>query len=308
MRSTKGFTLVEVLVSIAIIAIIGIMMSYAYIGSLKASNSLYIKEQIKLTSSEYMNYCSNNIYLPRIIDGNYVSDELHVIGYNLYNDGLNTRFSTFFGPIDRSTIIIRAFNGVVWSVVPALVTSSGSVNIVGIYEKAIISYNILDLYYIRDRRYNYGTPIVLSYIRPSIDFAITDDGFDIPISNINILSLENGQISINSNYNKWINIYYKIPRSVKFEIYRPDVTKYSISGNIINFNIPVEDHYVLVSYESINGIYYSEIVKASSLNQAIVSDSINYIDKIDCLTIECIAQYQDGKYMKEINSKMVIKK
>ena len=77
--NNKGFTLIEVLVSITLIAIIWTMMVTAYISSLKASRDLYLREQTKLTLLEYVDYCANSNFLPSIIENDQILLEKHFI-------------------------------------------------------------------------------------------------------------------------------------------------------------------------------------------------------------------------------------
>jgi len=304
----KGFTLIEVIVVLGIIMIVGLMMAYSYTNSLKLSKDLYLKEQTKLSLIEYINYCADNNMLPEVIEGDQIYKELHIDGKNLYNDGITTKFTTFFGPIDINTIDIYSYNGVNWvPIVFSSATESGAIIVQGVHTKISISYKVFGWDYIKDRRYNYGTTMILSYVRPTIASAVTDDGVDVPLSNINIFNAEEGRIVISSSVNKWINIYYKSPRDIIFQIYRPNVENYSFSGNIITFNSPAMNHYILVNYRTISNINRRDIVKISSLNQAMVSDTISVINNIQCLTIEGIADWESGKYRKKIGYIMMVR-
>ena len=128
----RGFTLIEVLIALTIITIIGTMMVYAYGGSLKASRDLYFKEQTKLSLLEYMDYCANNSLLAEVIDKNEIYNEKHIMGINLFNDGINSRLSSFFGPIDISSLETYSLVDDIWVPVSAVATESGAITIVSI--------------------------------------------------------------------------------------------------------------------------------------------------------------------------------
>lgn len=296
MNKRKGFTLVEVLVSLTIIIIIGGMMVYAYLGTLNASRNLYLKEQTKLTLLEYMNYYSKIPLFPITVKNDRVIGEKHIDGVNLFNDGTNTRLKTFFGPIDTTSIVASSFNGALWVPVPIVATDSGAVSIVGLHKRIILAYQVIGWDYIKDRRYNYGSTMILSYTKPILDSAVTDDGIDIPLSEINMFNSTEGRIVVTTNQNKWINFYYKTPLPMSFRIERPDVMDCSFTGKIISFHQDVKDHYVLTNYRDISGIYQKETVKVTALNQAIMSNDILDLVDIQCLTIEGLAEW-DNKHI-----------
>lgn len=297
----KGFTIVEVLVSLSIILIIGGMMIYSYTGCLKASRDLYLREQTKLTLLEYMSYYSEAPLLPGVIQGDKVWSEKHIDGINLFNDGTNTRFRTFFGPIDPSSIVVSSFDGFAWSPVTFSATDSGAVLVSGIHRHIVLSYQLVGWDYVRDRRYNYGTSMILSYKNPIIDSVVTDDGIDIPLSDIQILNSSDSRVIVSTNVNKWVNLYYKTPINNSFRIERPNVNDYSFSENVISFNQDIKDHYISVSYlDDAFNIYETEMVKVNSFNQAILSRNILKINNIECLTIKALAEWHTEQYSKNI--------
>jgi len=290
MKNRKGFTLVEVLVAVAIIVLIGTMMVNAYISTFRASKSLYDREQMKLTLLEWTDYCSNSPLLPKKIVGDNISEELHLDNVNLFNNGTDSRFKTFFGPIDNNSVKVKSFDGVNWVATTVTATDSGTVEIKGIHNKIIVSYNVLGWNYIKDRRFNYGNTIILSYGSFDLRFAATDDGIDIPIKDITIFNVKDGRIIITTNKDKWITLYYRIPKNTIFNVIKPDGGSYSYSNNIITFNSDIQNHYVLVSYNK-----RTELVKCNSLKQAILSENIDYIYNIECITIETQALWEGRK-------------
>lgn len=290
MKRKDGFTLVEVLVSLAIIALIGTMMVNAYISSFRVSRSLYTREQTKLTLIEWCYYCSNNFLLPEKIIGNSIFNEIHIENINLFNDGVNSRLKTFFGPIDSSSFQAKYFDGTKWVIVSSEVKNSGAIEIKGVYPKILVSYNVIGWNYIKDRRFNYGNDIILSYVDFNLKYAVTDDGLDIPIQDINIINIKEGRIKISTNNNKWITLYYQIPKGIIFNITKPDFDIYSYNNNIITFNSDVQNHYILVSYNK-----KTEVIKCNSFNQAILSDNIDCIHNIKGLTIETQALWEGRK-------------
>lgn len=304
----KGFTLIEVLISLAIILIILGMVVYSYTGILMYSNDLYLREKNRLMLLEYINYYSDIKIFPKIIQNNTISREEHLDGINLFNDGVNTRLKTFFGPIDINSVIVYGFNGTSWVSLIASSTRSGSIKIVGLYDHVFISYKVIGWDYIRDRRYNYGNAITLSYINPIIDSAITDEGIDIPISDINIFNASEGHLSLGSDTkDKWINFYYKTPVYTSFQVKRPNVLDCSYFGSIISFNKIAHGHFVLVNYYDMDNIYRSELDCINLLNNVKLSYEIKNIIDIKCLTIECLSEYDSSnKYRRKISYMKVI--
>lgn len=272
----KGFTLVEILVVIAIISIAGSLIVKSYIGINKASKDLYIKEQYKLTLLEYLDYCSNNNTSESITKYSIKNE---------YHNNVNNNFRTFFAPIYVDSLSAEVYNNGFWQPISCSTKRSGSVNIPGNYDKIRISYNISDWGYIRDRRYNSGNNITLSYTKPNIDFIITDNGTE--INNYNLL--ENGIIKINNNIGEWVNIYYKLPREFDISIYKPDISNYSIEDNKIIFEHNVSGHFMLVNYNYCK----SEIVKADSTNTIILPEYIEDVNNIKCISIEGIVNFDN---------------
>lgn len=272
----KGFTLVEILVVIAIISIAGSLIVKSYIGINKASKDLYIKEQYKLTLLEYLDYYSNNNLAESIVRESIKNE---------YHDNVNNNFRTFFAPIDVNSLSAEIYSNGFWIPISCSSKRIGSVNIPGNYDKVRISYNILDWGYIRDRRYNYGKNMTLSYSNPNIDFIITDNGTE--INNYDIF--KGGIIKVNSNFGEWLNIYYKLPREFNISIYKPDINNYSIKDGNIIFESNVSDHFMLVNYNYCK----TEIVKADSNNTITLSEYVEDINNIKCISIEGIVNFDN---------------
>jgi prepilin-type N-terminal cleavage/methylation domain-containing protein len=292
----KGFTLIEVLVSISLILIIGSMMVSIYIKSFQASNLLYSKETIKLKMLEDINYYANHKNLPEFIDDDSIYQEIHNKD-TIFYDGVNSTVKTTFGPVDLTKVSAFSLINSNWVLLPIITTyDSGSIIIAGYYDNIILTYDVVGWDYVKERRFvRPNISIISSFIKPTIDSACTDNGQNIPLTHINVFDSKEGRVFINGFDNQWTTMYYQTPKEMFFKPYLPKLYDYSYINNNIYFNNDAKNNYLLITYKAQDGKNRIQLHKVSNLNEVSLNHNIINILKIKCLTLEYSAEYDDGK-------------
>lgn len=292
----KGFTLIEILVSIALILIISSMMISIYIKSFQASNLLYSKETIKLKMLEDMSFYANHKNIPMFIQDNTIHQELHIKDTIFYN-GVNSVVKTTLGPIDITNINALSYINSSWVILPIIsACDSGVITINGYYENIMLTYDLIGWDYVKERRFTRpNTSIILSFIKPEMDSGCTDSGQDIPLNQINVFNSIEGRVFINGFDNQWATLYYQTPKQMIFKTYIPKLYDYSYINNHIYFKNESKNHYLLITYKDIDNKNRIEMVKVSNLNDVSLNHNILNIIKIKCLTLEYSTEYDQDK-------------
>jgi len=306
----RGFTLIEMVICLTIILIITTFSASAYIGVVKASRDNYHKEQTRITLTEYTNYYAMQDNLPWVIMDSTISQEYHK--KDLYNDGTNTRFKTCFGPIDITSIALEKYENNGWiNLLDFIATPSGAVTIAELCNKIRIKYNVLGWDYLKDRRFTYpNRDIILNYIKPEILFAVTDDGRDVLLSDIHVTNAGEGRLVMSNNPNQWITIYYRVPRYINIQFYRPDLSFSVINNNIVSFNNSCRDNIVKIKY-----LYKDSLGNTKSNNETlqVVNNKITLqynpttITFIRCMSLSGRATWKTEKYERYINYLMAVR-
>jgi prepilin-type N-terminal cleavage/methylation domain-containing protein len=282
-----GFTLVEVLVALAIFvgAILIILQLLSVSGKVIIENKTRMQTQDLLLNTLYT--CANSKNMPYIVQNKNVEYEFH--------SDVST-IKTFFGPIDTTSVLVQYFAADEWHDLSTFsAQTSGAIDLNDHYDKIVVSYTIEDWDYIREKRRNLvDRNIYLSYSDVDVEFMVTDDGENVPLSDLQIIDNSKGIVNVSSHSGEWIHFYYHIPKNIECVIIRPDMRGFTVNENVLEFDSNLVGMRTKIVYSYMDGpdtYVKTEIQTVSDSNNITLEYTPVNIQTIRSLTIQGLAQW-----------------